>query len=206
MVPTVRTWAGRARSPVSGPACVVHCSFGCLPAERGAPSTRGPSSAACRRVTKGRERTMGRGRDLFRRSAALGAALLIAACTDAPTASPTGTVGPGATNGASTVPTELPSLPPVETLAPSPIPTQASVAGAWNAVLGQKAVTNAQLLDVVWTGTRFIAAGLNLNGGGALVSSTDGQRWRSIAAGGTTGAPEHLAAGPGGVVAVGTID
>jgi hypothetical protein len=108
--------------------------------------------------------------------------------------------------GASTVPTELPSLPPLETPQATPIPTQAAVAGDWNAVLDQKAVSNAQLLDVVWTGTRFVAAAVDLNASGVLLTSTDGQRWRSIPAGGSTGSPEHLAAGPNGVVAVGTID
>jgi hypothetical protein len=149
---------------------------------------------------------MGRRQDLVRAGAALVATLVIAACTDAPTVGPTASAGPGVSPGASTTPTELASLPPLETPAPTPIPTQAAAAGDWNAVLGQKSVTNAQFLDVIWTGSRFIAAGVNLNGGGVLVSSTDGQRWRSIPAGGETGSPEHLAAGPSGVVAVGTID
>ena len=149
---------------------------------------------------------MGRGTLAVRSWAALLAALLIAACTDAPTTAPSSTQTAVGTAGATPASTDLASLPPLETLPPTPNPTQPAVAGDWNAVLDQKSVANAQFLDVVWTGSRFVAAGLGLTGGGVLVSSTDGERWRSIPAGGTSGSPEHLAAGPNGVVAVGTID
>lgn len=149
---------------------------------------------------------MGRGSLIVRSATALLASVVIAACTDAPTGAPTGTPGPVTTTGPSSAPTELPSLPPLETPEITPIPTQAAAAGDWNNVLGQKSVSSAQFLDVVWTGSRFIAAGGSLAGGGVLVSSTDGQRWRSIPAGGTSGSPDHLAAGPNGVVAVGTLD
>ena len=148
---------------------------------------------------------MGRGRAV-RGGAALLALMVVAACTDAPTASPTSTPGAAATAAASETPIESPSQAPLVTAAPTPLATPAAVAGDWRAVLDQKAASSAQFQDVVWTGKRFVAAGIALAGGGVFVSSTDGQQWRSAPSGGASGYPDRLAVGPNGIVAVGTLD
>ena len=146
---------------------------------------------------------MGRDRAV-RAGAMLFASIVFAACTDAPTASPTSAGPPTAT--ATATPIESPSQTPLETAAATPLPTQAAAAGDWRAVLNQEAVSSAQFQDVVWTGQRFVAVGGALTGGGVFVSSTDGQRWRSLTSGGSTGSPDRLAVGPKGIVAVGTLD
>jgi hypothetical protein len=64
-----------------------------------------------------------------------------------------------------------------------------------------------QFYHVVWTGTRFVAAGSALDdSGGAILDSSDGLIWHRQPASTARAYPGSLAAGPGGVVAVGTID
>ena len=132
--------------------------------------------------------------------AAVAATALLIGCSTPPPA----TTGPTVTALATVAPTATtePTLLPTAT----PIATQAASAGAWIAVTGQKAISGAQFFDVVWSGERFIAGGVALAGGGVFVSSTDGQDWRSVPSGGSTGYPYRLGAGPNGIVAVGTID
>lgn len=62
-----------------------------------------------------------------------------------------------------------------------------------------------QFLDVTWTGRRFVAIGGLLSGGVAFLDSTDGSTWNLQSGLPADASPARIAAGPGGVVAVGTI-
>ncbi|MGH7732721.1 MAG: hypothetical protein ACREOE_03215, partial [Gemmatimonadales bacterium] len=64
-----------------------------------------------------------------------------------------------------------------------------------------------QFLDVIWTGTRFVATvtGPGPGDGGTFAESDDGIQWHLRAADNADWQPEHLASGPSGIVAVGTI-
>jgi hypothetical protein len=143
----------------------------------------------------------------MRVGAALATVMLIAACTYAPSAAPTGstaatsssTPGPGASDG-------TPTQSPLETTASTVAPTLPVSSGPWQPVAVQDSVAGSQVLDVVWTGTRFIASGTALDGGGTFLRSADGKTWKSGTSGGTNGFPEHIAAGPKGIVAIGTLD
>jgi hypothetical protein len=58
-----------------------------------------------------------------------------------------------------------------------------------------------QFLDVVWTGSRFVAASTATAGGGAFLDSSDGLTWHLQD--GVVGFPDALASAPRGIVAVG---
>ncbi len=90
--------------------------------------------------------------------------------------------------------------------APAAVPTASPEPGAWAPVPSQEAVSGVQLQDVVWTGSRFVAVGGALDGDHVFLNSPDGLTWHRQASGGGTDAPGRLATGPGGLVAVGTID
>ena len=62
-----------------------------------------------------------------------------------------------------------------------------------------------QFQDVVWTGTRFVAAGIGLDDAGVFLDSNDGVTWHRQAKNGAGVASIRLAAGPHGVVAVGSM-
>jgi len=144
-----------------------------------------------------------RGKRAVRVGTMLATAMLIAACTSSPSESPTGstasisssTPGPGASNDGAT-------QAPLDTTAPT-LPVSS---GPWQPVTPQDSVAGSQVLDVVWTGTRFIAAGQGLGGGGTFLRSADGKTWKPGATGATRGFPERIAAGPNGIAAVGTVD
>jgi len=149
---------------------------------------------------------VGRGHMAVRVGIVLTTATLIAACSSAPSESPTAstptsssTPGPGPSS-------DSPTQSPVDTAAPTLSPTLPVSSGPWQPVAPQDAVAASQVQDVVWTGTRFIAAGTALDGAGAFLRSPDGKTWKSGASGGTNGFPERIAAGPKGVVAIGSID
>jgi hypothetical protein len=135
--------------------------------------------------------------------AAIAAALLIAGCASSPTSAPSNvpTLGANESPASSESPTQL----PIDTSPPTPGPTAPTVAGEWRAVQSE-AVAAAQLQEVTWTGTQFVATGAALAGGGVFLRSTDGQTWKSATAGGTAGWPSQIAAGASGVVATGTLD
>jgi hypothetical protein len=148
---------------------------------------------------------MDRPRGSVRNAAALAISLVAVACTTAPTASPAPIPTAIVTALPSVPPTDGPTETPTQTVGPSP--SAPSVAGAWTFVTGQESASNAQFQDAIWTGRRFVATGIALAGdGGVFASSKDGQRWLSIPSGGTSGRPERLAAKPGEIVAIGTID
>lgn len=134
--------------------------------------------------------------------------------------SPTTPTPPPSSNPAATeIPVTLaPATPtPPTSVAPTPSTAVASqspsappatssptIAGGWRSVPAQASVQGVQYQHVIWTGTRFVATGAALAGGGAFLDSDDGVTWNRQA---TTakGFPGALAAGPRGVVAVGTI-
>jgi hypothetical protein len=60
-------------------------------------------------------------------------------------------------------------------------------------------------MHVIWSGTRFVATGVALNGGGTFLDSEDGVTWHRQTTP-ATDYPDAIAVGPHGVVAVGTIN
>lgn len=96
-----------------------------------------------------------------------------------------------------------PSLVPAATQTHAPTPA-ATVSTAWVAVPEQDSVRAVQFADVVWTGARFVAIGGALAGGGAVLDSPDGLTWHRVAGAASTGSPLALAAGLGGLAAIGS--
>jgi hypothetical protein len=140
---------------------------------------------------------------------------LVVGCSSAPSTAPSEapTLAPGPTIQATALTTGAPvataepagtNASPTETAAIATEPPP-RVAGKWTAV-SSDAVAAAQLLDVTWTGTQFIATGGALAGGGVFLRSDDGKTWKSGTAGGTTGGPYHIGSGPSGIVAIGDLD
>jgi hypothetical protein len=86
----------------------------------------------------------------------------------------------------------LPTLGP--TTAPTLAPTIPPAANGWRPVPVQAAVSRDQLLDVAWTGVRFVALGFD-----SVLHSRDGLTWHRQAGYGG----DNLAAGPLGLVATG---
>ena len=71
----------------------------------------------------------------------------------------------------------------------------------------QPSVSGAQFQHVVWTGTRFVATASALDGSGEVfIDSSDGLIWNRQATESADQMPAALAAGPGGVVAIGSTD
>ncbi len=88
-----------------------------------------------------------------------------------------------------------------------PSPTASPEAGAWAPVPSQAAVSGVQFHDVAWTGSRFVAVGAVVNTDvHTFLDSLDGVTWRRQEDRAPGGYPMNLAAGPGGLVAVGSID
>jgi hypothetical protein len=133
----------------------------------------------------------------------VGLALLLIGCSSSPSAPPASsagqTIGPGPTTEPSGAATDSPET-------ATTTPTLPVSTGPWRPAAEQDSVAGSQLLDVVWTGPQFVAAGFGLGGGGTFLRSSDGQTWKSGTSGGTSGGPEHIAAGSNGIVAVGTLD
>ena len=115
----------------------------------------------------------------------------------------------------STSPTSRPTQVATSSIGPSPLASSVpsttgtpSTTTGWQPIPDQISISNVGLRDVVWTGSRFIAIGTDLeHGGGAVLDSSDGLSWQRQASG-----PEDaaylvaLAAGPRGIVAIGDID
>jgi hypothetical protein len=94
---------------------------------------------------------------------------------------------------------------PAPTSTPTPSATPDAIAAKWHPVPPQDSVSGAQFVDVVWTGSRFVAVGIAVDGGGTFLDSDDGSTWHRQANLGEQASPMRLAAGPGGVVAVGSV-
>ncbi len=148
-----------------------------------------------------------RGHRTFAEALLVFALFTLTACGSAPSPSPSATRTEPARSTPTTMPTgsptrtAMPSISASVSTAPSP-----AVVGGWIAVTGQAAVDGVQLYDVVWTGSRFVATGSALDDSTAFVESADGATWHRWPGGSPAGIPLHLAAGPPGVVAVGSID
>ena len=113
--------------------------------------------------------------------------------------------------GCATVPpsrTALPSAPSSLVAQPSVAVTPSSSAATtspvaptsaptWTEVPRDSAMAFAQLEDIVWTGTQFVASGQN-----ALLDSADGISWRLHRIANSDASPVALASGPRGVIAV----
>lgn len=149
------------------------------------------------------------GSERSRRLAFLLLGVALAGCgSTTPTPPPSPSASPLAT--ASPVATASATARPSPTLEPTPEPTPASpspstTANGWSAVPDQASVANTQFNDVVWTGTRFVAIGTDSAGNGAFLESTDGLTWNHQTSA-TNGRLDDLAAGPNGVVAVGSLN
>ena len=100
-----------------------------------------------------------------------------------------------------------PSL-PAPTVEPTvePTLTPAATPGPWLAAPDQESVRRVQFRDVVWTGGRFVATASLIEAGGGFLASSDGRIWTHQSGTQPPDFPVSLAAGPGGVVAVGAID
>ena len=137
--------------------------------------------------------------------------LLVAACgssvSDSPGPSAQGDAIPTPTPVAmvTSTPTVIPSATPTATPIPTPLATPVQIWTAWREVPAQRSVSDVQFQDVVWTGTRFVAAGNGLDDAGVFLDSNDGVTWHRQAKNGAGVASIRLAAGPHGVVAVGSM-
>jgi hypothetical protein len=131
-----------------------------------------------------------------RGASALAAAVLalIAGCSSGSSPAP---------SPAPSTPTPTPTDPPIATPTASPIATPLIIGDGWQPAAEQDAI--ASLGAVTWTGATFVAAGTSRQGEFAIAESTDGQTWRSMSIGRDTASGMELAAGPNGVVVVGTI-
>lgn len=131
--------------------------------------------------------------------------LVLGGCAStAPTATPPPSASAAAPSAPPTsAPPATPSAVPV-----TPTPAQSaspSVApDGWQRVPDQPALAKIQLRLVVWTGSRFIAAGDLLAGVPGIADSTDGQAWHVQPSLVQNAVLRGLASGPGGVVAVGS--
>ncbi len=129
-------------------------------------------------------------------------AVFLAGCGASSTSAPlaSGSPSPGVSNGPSTPPTsEGPTSPGPTGTSPSSAPPD------WEPVPDQAASNETQLTEIVWTGTRFVAAGELASGEAVFVDSTDGVAWNLQLPLGAGAEIHGLAATPAGVVAVGDI-
>ena len=129
-------------------------------------------------------------------------ALFLAGCASSSPTAPlaSGSPVPGISSEPSTPPTsEGPS-------SPGPTGTSPSIAPLdWEPVPDQPAASETQLTNVVWTGSRFVAAGVLASGEAVFVDSTDGMTWNLQLPLGAGAEIHGLAATSTGVVAVGDI-
>jgi hypothetical protein len=88
---------------------------------------------------------------------------------------------------------------------PRPTPSATPLAAGWRMVTPEY-VTGVSLSDVIWTGNRFVAAGTDSTGRPVFLASTDGVTWDRQTSRGPADETTRLAAGPKGVVAVGSIE
>jgi hypothetical protein len=110
-----------------------------------------------------------------------------------------GCVGGGSPGTTATSPASIPGPTSSATAATAPAPTNAE---GWLLLPELEAVATVAFDDVVWTGSRFVAVGTVIDGGGVFLDSTDGRTWHQQPRSAPGGPRAHLAAGPAGVVAV----
>lgn len=145
------------------------------------------------------DRMVGRSLHGARRGIAVaGLALLVAGCgggTVSPSASAAGTPTPAPAAGSTATPTVAPT--------PVPTPTPTPVAGPWTLGADSTSLQKIQFYTVIWTGTRFAAGAILMDGSAVFLDSTDGLTWHLQAASWKNTTIRHIAVGTGGLVAVG---
>lgn len=121
-----------------------------------------------------------------------------------PTPPPSATAVVPVTPAAATPkPTSNPT-PSSSTSSAPPATSQPAISGGWRSVPAQASVQGVHYQHIIWTGTRFVASGDAPIAGSVFLDSDDGVTWNQQATM-AIGSPAALAAGPRGVVAVGTI-
>lgn len=126
--------------------------------------------------------------------------LFVAGCSSSATTAPSASTGP------SPVVSIAPSTVPASVAPSSPAPTDstpASTPSDWAPVPDQPAASQTQLFDVVWTGSRFVAAGVDANNAAVFVDSTDGLAWNLQPPLAADAQVRGLTSSPAGIVAVG---
>jgi hypothetical protein len=129
-----------------------------------------------------------------------GLALLIAGCgggTASPTTSAAGTPTPAST--ATALPTATPTVAPT----PVPTPTPTPRVGAWTLGADSASLKKIQFITVVWTGTRFAAGGVLMNGSAVFLDSADGLAWHLQTPSWSNATIRRIAVSSSGLVAVG---
>jgi hypothetical protein len=80
-----------------------------------------------------------------------------------------------------------------------------ATASAWQRAADQPGLADVQLAQVIWTGQRFLAAGMSeIDAGSAILDSEDGQTWHEQKRFGQQALVVQLIASPNGVLAVGS--
>lgn len=136
--------------------------------------------------------------------------LTLVACTSSGVRS-TGT-NPGESSAPATASPTLTAPPnasptPTAPATASPTPTAPPISvGAWERAPDQASLRAVQLELVAWTGTRFVASGVEEDGAVRFLDSRDGRTWNLQPEVWPTGVVWGITAGTHGVVAVGQID
>ena len=141
------------------------------------------------------------------RAVALAMAWTIAGCGVQSTPATT-TGSPTGLAASSAASSPVPPRTSPSTGAPTLEPTVGAAAGLgpWLPAPDQDSVRRVQFRDIVWTGERFVATATLIEAGGGFLASSDGRIWTHQSGNRPPDLPVSLAAGPGGVVAVGAID
>ena len=163
-------------------------------------------------MTSGRWRSRRGPRSTSRREALLLVVVLLTAGCAADRQSPHRTASSDPTSSPLPTGTSRAVPTPTATGTPAATPTASSTpsapvapAGDWKAVPDQASVQGTQFLDVDWTGLRFVAVGAVLRSSFAFLDSGDGSIWHQQPDLPADADPAGIAAGSGGVVAVGSI-
>jgi hypothetical protein len=131
---------------------------------------------------------------------AVAAVLVVAGCSAGPSPAPTAGASQIAV-GPTSPPPSASSAAPTTAVTPAGTP----VPSGWHAAPIQPWFATVEFTDVVWTGTRFVATVSGPGDGGTFADSTDGVTWNLQTPGAANWRPQHLAAGPSGVEAIGEI-
>ena len=123
--------------------------------------------------------------------------ILLVGCSPQPTPTALGTA-------IATPSTPAPATSAPVNAAPS-IESSTPASAGWQPVTAQDSVTGTQFQAVAWTGTRFVATGIALGGEGVFLDSPDGLSWHRQESAIKAAYPSRIAAGPLGLVAIGTI-
>ena len=155
--------------------------------------------------------SMRRATSRWRLLAIVAAAIVVAGCMrGASTASskvPAASVAvspPASASSPAVTPAPLPSTPsapPTTPVAPATVASASQAGDAWQPVPHPASIVDVQFQDVTWTGTRFVALGFN-----QFLDSPDGLTWNVQPGIVANSSLRAVAAGPNGVVAVGSLN